>query len=235
MPDGPVYTNLVWATYKVLLLAYCAVDADDEGVSDYDDLLEELFKAAKHKADEFLNNPFEVLNPVIAFSDVEKADYIVVNGQTYTVADALDEDELEFALGADDSETADNFCALVNSTTLGGSYGAVGVEGVLATNAEGTVTLTRRYGYANCEDIEVESSDEDRLLVRQVRASIDIPEDVPQWIFQRVKRHFDNRDALIQENVSGRGVKMWLTMKSEEAGMVDNFDLISHLRIPVGI
>jgi hypothetical protein len=233
MPDGPVYTNLAWATYKALLLAYCDVDADDEGVSDYDALLEELFKAGKRKADEYLNNPFEVLNPTIAFSGVEECDYITVNGQTYTVADALDEDELEFALGADDSETADNFCTLVNSTTLGGSYGAVGVAGVLATNSEGTVTLTRRYN--NVADIEVSSSDEDKLLVRQVRTAIDIPECVAQWLFQFVKRHFDNRDALIQDNITGKSVKMWLSMKSEQSGMTDNYDLISLHRIPVGL
>lgn len=231
MTDGPVYTNLAWDDYKVLLKAYCYV----AGMDDYDTLLEELFKAAKRKADAYLNNPFEVLNPTILFSGVEENDYITINGRSYTVADALDEDYLEFVLGSTDSETADNFCALVNSTTLGGSYGAVGVAGVLATNDEGTVTLTRRYPYADTKLIETASSDEDKLLVRQVRTSTTIPEDVEQWIFQRVKRHFDNRDALIQENVTGKSVKMWLSMKSEEAGMVDNFDLISLYRFLPGL
>lgn len=232
MSDGPVYTNLVWDDengLKTLLKAYCYVDG-----TDYDTLLEELFKAAKRKADEYLNNPFEVLNPTIVFSGVEKGDYITVNGRTYTVADVLDEDELYFALGETDSDTADNFCVLVNSTTLGGSYGAVGVAGVSAANDEGTVTLTRRYPYPDTKLIEVASSDEDKLLVRQVRTAVTIPEDVEQWIMQRVKRHFDNRDALIQENISGKGVKVWISMK-EETGMVDNFDLISQYRLLPGL
>ena len=43
------------------------------------------------------------------------------------------------------------------------------------------------------------------------------------------------KDALMQKNVSGRDVKMWVSMKAEESGMIDNFNLISHLRIPVGL
>jgi len=226
MPDGPVYTNVAYATYEDLLKAYCRVDG-----TDFDALLVALFDAAKRKADEYLCNPFEVLRPTIVFSGVEENDYITVNGRTYTVADELDEDELDFALGDTDSDTADNFCALVNSTTLGGSYGTVGVAGVTAANSEGTVTLSRRYAYPNGKLITAVSSDEDKLLVRQVRTSIDIPEDIIQWLMQRVKRHFDNRDALIQENISGESVKMWLSMKGEEAGMVDNFDLLSHYRL----
>jgi len=236
MPNGPVYTNLEWeeegeeVTLKILTKAYCNVDG-----TDYDTLLEALFDAAKRKADEYLNNPFEVLNPTIVFSGVEENDYITVNGRSYTVADALDEDELYFALGDTDSDTADNFCSLVNSTTLGGSYGAVGVVGVTATNKEGTVTLTRRYPYPGNKLIEVASSDEDKLLVRQVRTSVTIPEDVEQWIMQRVKRHFDNRDALLSENITGKSVKTWISMKSEEAGMVDNFDLLSHYILLPGL
>lgn len=226
MTDGPVYTNVSYETYEDLLKGYCLVDG-----ADFDDLLEALFDAAKRKADEYLCNPFEVLRPTIAFSGVEVNDYITVNGQTYKVAATADEDELYFALGDTDSDTADNFCTLVNSTTLGGSYGAVGVAGVLGANSEGTVTLSRRYAYPNGKLIEVASSDEDKLLVRQVRTSIDIPEDIIQWIMQRVSRHFRNRDALIQENITGESVKMWLSMKSEEAGMIDNFDLLSHYRL----
>lgn len=228
MADGPVYTNVVWADEKVLIKVYCAVDGDD-----HDTLLKALFDAAKRKADEYLNNPFEELNPVIVFSGVVADDYIVVNGKQYTVKATADEDELYFALGADDSETADNFCAYVNSTTLGGTWGATGVAGVLAANSEGTVTLTRRYG--NVDDIEISSSDEDKLLVRQVRTSVDIPEVVIQWICQFIRRHFKNREALMQENIAGKSVKMWLSMKSEESGMTDNFDLISQYRIPVGL
>jgi len=243
MADGPVYTNVAWADYKVLLCAYCEVDTEvnTEAVagveSDYDDLLEALFDSAKRRADTYLNNPFEEINPTIVFNGVTAGDYITITfgdqSPLYTAWATESEDDLYFAVGSDDSETADNFCALVNSTTLGGSYGAVGVEGLLATNASGTVTLTRRYGYVG--DIGVVTSDDTKLLTRQIRSSIDIPDEVIQWLFQFVKRHFDNRDALMQKNVSGRDVKMWVSMKAEESGMVDNFNLISHLRIPVGL
>ena len=228
MADGPVYTNLLWATYKTLVRAYCGVDG-----SDHDGLLEVLFNASKSKADEYLNNPFEELNPTVVFDGVVASDYIVVNGKTYTCEATADEDELDFALGATDSDTADNFVAYVNSTTLGGTWGATGVEGVLATNASGTVTLTRKYGYT--DDIVVTSSDEDKLLVRQVLTSTDIPEDVNQWLYQRIRRHFRNRSALIMDAQSGVGQDMYASMKSEEAGMTDNWDTISHLRLCPGL
>ena len=233
MADGPVYTRIEWEedgadpTEKTQVKAYCHVDG-----ATHDDLLETLFNAAKRKADLFLNNPFEELNPTIVFSSVVDGDYITVNGLTYTCKSALDEDELYFALGDTDSDTADNFVALVNSTTLGGSYGVVGVAGVTASNSSGTVTLTRRY--PNVDAIEVSSADEDRLLVRQVRTNTDIPQCVNQWIYQYVMRHFRNRMALMQESVTGQSQKMWVSMKSEESGMKTTYDLISHLRIPVG-
>jgi len=227
MPDGPVYTGVLYATYETLLKSYCYIDG-----TDYDSLLEEMFDAGKRKADEYLNNPFEELNPTVVFSSVVATDYIVVNGKTYTAAATGDEEELEFALGSSDSDAADNFVALVNSTTYGGSYGAVGVRGVLATNTTGTVKFTRKCN--NLDPIVVSSSDEDKLLVRQVLDDVDIPEAVIQWLFQFVKRHFDNRDALIQDTTTGQGTKMWLSMKSEEAGMVDNFSLIDKWRLSPG-
>ncbi len=227
MADGPVYTQITWEAWKTLVKVYCDVYPSES----YDTLLLKLFSAAVRKADEYLCNPFEVLRPTIAFSGVEVNDYVIVNGQTYTIAATADESEREFALEDEDSDTADNFCTLMNSTTLGGSYGAVGVAGVSAANSEGIVTLSRRYLYPDGKLIEVVSSDEDKLLVRQVRTSLDIPDDVGQWVMQRIKRHFDNRDALISENISGLSVKMWLSMKSEEAGMVDNFDLIDLYRL----
>ena len=228
MPDGPVYTNLVWATEKTVLKSYCRVDG-----TDHDTLLEALFDGAKRKADEYLNNPFEVLNPTIVFSSVVADDYIVVNGKQYTCKAVADEDGLYFALGATDSDTADNFVAYVNSTTLGGTWGATGVAGVLAANSSGTVTLSRRYG--NNDAIVVTSSDEDTLLVRQVRTSTDIPEDVNQWIYQYVARNFRNRLASMQASVSGQDSTMFVSMRSEESGMGTNYDLISHLRICPGL
>ena len=232
--DGRIYTDLAFADYKALIIAYCDLYSDDDGDSDHDTLLEALFNAAKRKVDGYLNNPFEVLNPTIAFSSVVANDYITVNGQTYTAKATADEDDLYFALGDDDSGTADNFVAYVNSTTLGGSYGVVGVNGILATNSEGTVTLTRRQGYALSKLIEVSSSDEDKLMVRQVRTQISIPDVVTQWICQFIKRHFDNRAALIQKQLTGKSLEMYLSMKSEEAGLVDNYDLLSQYRLTPG-
>jgi len=228
MADGPVYTNLVWATEKTLVKAYCRVDG-----TDHDALLEVLFNAAKRKADEYLNNPFEVLNPTVVFSGVVADDYIVVNGKQYTCKAAADEDELYFALGATDTLTADNFVAYINSTTLGGSFGATGVPGVLAANSTGTVTFSRRYG--NNAAIVVESSDEDKLMVRQVRTALGIPEDVNQWIYQHIARNFRNRLAAMQTLVAGQDSNMYVSMKSEESGMQSNFDLISHLRLLPGL
>ena len=243
MADGPVYTGLAWADYKVLLCAYCEVDTAvnagaDAGVeSDYDALLESLFDSAKRRADAYLNNPFEELMPTIVFDSVVAGDYITIgfddHSAMYSAADALDEDALEFAVGSTDSETADNFCALINSTTLGGSYGLVGIEGVLAANSAGSVVLTRRYGYVG--DIDVTTSSDTKLLVRQVRTSIDIPEEVIQWIQQYVKRHFDNRAALLHASTVGRDTRIWGTLKEGQAGMADNFDLISHLRLSPGL
>ena len=234
MANGPVYTNIEWEeagadpTEKTLLLAYCGVDG-----STHDALLERMFNAAKRRADGYLNNPFEVINTTCVFDTVIADDYIVVNGKTYTCKATADEDELYFALGASDTLTADNFCTYVNSTSLGGSYGATGVEGVLATNASGTVTFTRRYG--NEDDIVVTSSDEDTLLVRQVRTSTDIPVDVNQWIYQYVRRHFRNRSALMMDTQDGIGSDMYVSMKSEESGMNENWDLIRHLRFCPGV
>ena len=228
MADGPVYTGLAWATYTELVRAYCGVDG-----SDHDALLTVLFNASKRKADEYLNNPFTEIVPTVVFDGVVADDYIVVNGKTYTCKATADEDELEFALGTTDSDTADNFAAYVNSTTLGGSYGATGVEGVTAANTSGSVTLKADYGYA--DDIVVTSSDEDTLLTRDVLTSQTIPEDVNQWLYQRVRRHFRNRSALMMDSPAGIGQSMYVSMKSEESGMADTYDVISHLRLSPGL
>jgi len=234
MADGPVYTRIEWEeedadpTEKTLVKAYCNVDG-----TTWDDLLERLFNAAKRKADAFLCNPFKELNSQITFSGVEANDWIEVNGLMYTAAASGDEDELEFAVGDTDSDTADNFVALVNSTTLGGSYDEVGVAGVTAANSEGVVTLTREFG--NVDDIVVRSSDEDKLLVRQVWTNADIPEEVRTWLYQYIFRQFRNPGALLQESVAGKGHQMWVGMKSEESGMGVNFDLLIPYKKVVGL
>lgn len=228
MANGPVYSGITWATSSASVRSYCGVDG-----SDHDTLLQELFNGGKRRADEYLNNPFEELNPTCVFDGVVADDYIVVNGKTYTCKATADEDELEFALGASDTLTADNFCTYVNSTSLGGSYGATGVAGVLATNSSGTVTFTRKF--LNPDDIVVTSSDEDTLLVRQVLADVDLPEDINQWLYQYCRRHFQNRSALMMDTPTGVGQKMYVSMKSEESGMNENWDLLRHLRMTPGL
>lgn len=150
----------------------------------------------------------------------------------FTAATSKNEDKREFAVGEDDSETADNLCELVNSTTLGGSYQAVGVKGVKATNEEGVITLECRY--PNVDEITVTSSSEVRLLVRQVLTFEGIPDVVQMWIAQFMLRNYENPQALLQEK-DGRGSRMWTSMKSEESGMTPNFSLIAHLRLLPGL
>jgi len=228
MADGPVYDGITWATSSASVRSYCGVDG-----STHDTLLQELFNGGKRRADEYLNNPFTELNPTVVFDGVVADDYVTVNGKTYTCKATADEDELEFALGTDDSDTGDNFAAYVNSTSLGGSYGATGVVGVLATNSSGTVTFTRKFGYV--EDIVVTSSDEDKLLVRQVLSDVDLPDDINQWLYQYIRRHFRNRSALMMDTPTGVGQKMYTSMKSEESGMNENWDLIRYLRLCPGL
>lgn len=225
---GAVATGLTWTDNKVKIKAYLNVDG-----TDHDTLLEMLFDSAVVRADSYLNNPFEEIEPTIVLASIEAGDYVTVNGASFTAATALDEDEREFVIGDTDSATADNLCALINSTTLGGSYGAVGVAGVLATNTSGTIVLTKMY--PNAEDITCASSDEDRLLVRHVRTSQSLPNAILQWVMQDMYRNFENRQAAIQETVTGQGTTMYLSMKSEEAGMTQNFDLIAMYRLIPGL
>jgi len=225
---GAVATGLTWTDNKAKIKSYLNVDG-----TDYDALLETLFDSAVARADSYLNNPFEEIEPTIVLSSIEVGDYVTVNGASFAAATALDEDEREFAIEDTDSATADNLCALINSTTLGGSYGAVGVAGVKATNASGTITLTKLY--PNAEDITCSSSDEGRLLVRHVRTAQSLPNAILQWVMQDMYRNFENRTALIQESVAGQGQRMYLSMKSEEAGMTQNFDLIAMYRLIPGL
>lgn len=150
----------------------------------------------------------------------------------YTAATATDEDDLEFKIEATDTLTAVGLVALINSTTLGGSYGAVGVPGVLASNVAGVITLTKRY--PNVKDIVVTSSDADRLKVRWVRTSLSLPAEVTQWVCQYVFRHWKNPAALIQESITGATSVTWGGTELGESGMQDNYELIRMYRISPG-
>jgi len=220
-----------------------AIEDSDLVVSEYrhssvacaeDVLIFAMCAAAMEAADEYLNNPFEEIVPQVKFIAViaGAGHSITVDGVAFTAADTKDEDNRYFAVGENDSETADNFCELVNSTTLGGSYGAVGIEGVIATNTDGTVKFTKRY--PRVEDIVVTSSTATRLLVRFVRTELDIPDPVKLWCLLYVKRHFENRDGHLQKNVKGSGSVVWAPNRPETQGLGEDYTLISPLRLPVG-
>ena len=228
---GAITDNLTWTDLQEYIKRRMRIEIDTEDTD-----LEQDFDAAKGFADEYLNNPFEKLVPTIYVVGVEVGDAVAIsNGEglaVFTAAAAKDEDEREFAIGEDDSETADNLCELINSTTLGGSYEAVGVKGVKATNTDGVITLECRY--PNVDEITATSSSEVRLLVRQVLTFEGIPDVVKMWIAQFMLRNYENPQALLQEK-DGRGSRMWTSMKSEESGMTPNFSLISHLRLLPGL
>jgi len=225
---GAVTTGLVWATLKTTVKAYLSIDG-----TDHDTLLESLFNAAVQKADEYLNNPFEEIRPTIVFASVVAGDYLLVNDQSYEAAASDDEEEHHFKVGASNTDTATSFCALVNSTTVGGSYGPVGVPGVVATNAAGTVTLAWRYPHV--EEIVVASSNDTRLLVRQVRTAVTLPTAITQWVCQYIYRHWENRTGLASEQITGKSAKTWGWDEHRgQTAMGDTFDLISMYRLPVG-
>lgn len=219
-----------------------AIDDADLVVADYrhssvacaeDELILAIAAAAQVAADEYLNNPFEEIIPQVKFVAVKVSHSISIDSICFTAADAKDEDEREFVVGGTDSETADNFCELVNSTTLGGSYGSVGVEGVIAANTDGTVKFTKRY--PRVEDIVVTSSTATRLLVRNVRTEITVPEPVKIWCLLYVKRHFENRDGRLQEDKNGLGSVVWVPNRPESEGLGEDYTLISLFRLLPGL
>jgi len=215
-----VAESLTWAAFEERAKRWLRITWDTE-----DDDLEMLFDTAVALADGYIDDPFEEIRPTIALVGLEEGDYVIIDGATFTAADAEDEDEREFAIGSDNSATADNLIALINSTTLGGSYGAVGVEGVIASNTSGTITLSRRA--SDGKEIAATSSDEDRLLVRQVRTSLDLPSVVSQWILQFMKRRYINREALMMEQEPGAGSKTYGGFKSEAEAMAVDYTLIA--------
>ena len=215
-----VAETLTWDdTFKARAKRWLRVTWDTE-----DDDLEMLFDTAVSLADLYIDDPFEEIRPTIAVDSLEEGDYVTINGASFTAADAEDEDEREFAIAASNTLTADNLCALINSTTLGGSWGAVGVEGVLATNAAGTITLSRRR--SDGKSIACSSSDEDRLLVRQVRTNLTLPSVVSQFVLQFMKRRYVNREALMMEQEQGAGSKTYGGFKSEAEAMAVDYTLL---------
>lgn len=214
-----VAESLTWSAFKERAKRWLRITWDRE-----DEDLELLFATAVTLADQYIDDPFEEIRPTIALVSLEEGDHVTVDGASFTAADIEDEDGREFAIAENDKLTADNLAALINSTTLGGSWGAVGVEGVIATNDAGTLTLARRK--LDGKEITCSSSNEDRLLVRNVLTQLDLPSVVSQWILQFMKRRYINREALMMEQEPGAGSKTYGGFKSEAEAMAVDYTLL---------
>lgn len=202
----------------------------DDTTDDY--LVTGMIADAKRVADAFLNNPFETVSPKVVFSSVSAGDTITVDGVSYEAATATDADEREFECGVSDSDDADAFVALVNSSVVGGSY-QIGVPGVTATNSSGTVTFTKRN--ANATDPVVTSSTDVRLKVQNTRTEDDIPDEVIRWCFHYIKRHYENRAGEVASKVDGLGSVTWANPGVGSSGIGEDFSGIAHLRLNPGI
>ncbi len=238
---GAVATGLTWAALKTTIKAYVGVDGTthdatlealfngavalaDTYLNNPFEEIKPTIKLASLVAGDSVTiglGRLEVTeNGYIRekYMNVSTAGTLALDGTdalVYTAAASANEDELEFKIETTDTLTADNLVALVNSTTLGGSYGAVGLPGVLAANSAGTITLTRRY--PSVKDIVVTSSNDTRLMARWVRTSLSLPSEVTQWTLQYVFRHFSNPGS-----------------RGGDEGLRDDFDLISMYRIAPG-
>lgn len=240
---GAVADQLTWtadvksAAKRWLRIA--TYDGDGTEITDTteDADLERLFNTAVKLADLYVNNPFMENVPRVVFDGVEAADYITINGQSYTARDAGDEEELEFALGSSDSEAAGNFVALVNSTTLAGSWDAIGVEGVAATKQTDVgvyVTFTPRNRESDVEDIVVSSSDDDKLMVRYVRTQITLPDAITQWVFGYMMRRYENPQGLTLVKDASGVTRHYTGMRGEINAMEVDYTDLAPFRLPVG-
>ncbi|MCE5190912.1 MAG: hypothetical protein LLG08_04015 [Actinomycetia bacterium] len=256
---GAVATGMTWASHKTAIKAYCNVDgttydtvleavfnaavakADTYLNNPFEELRPAIKLASLVAGDSVTVGLGRLVIPQSGYireryMNVSTDGDLALDGEdslVYTAAAAADEDALEFKIEATDTLTADNLVALINSTTLGGSYGAVGVPHVTATNSAGTITLTKRY--PNVKDIVVTSSSDTRLLVRWVRTSLSVPAEVTQWVYQYIFRHFRNPGALINEAVTGISSQSWSSGGGAgSVGMADNYDLIAQYRLAPG-
>lgn len=237
---GAVADQLTWtadvtsAAKRWLRIATYDTDGAEITDTTEDADLERLFDTAVKLADLYVNNPFMENVPQVVFDGIEAADYIVVNGQSYTARDTGDEEELEFALGSSDSEAANNFVTLVNSTTLAGSWGAIGVEGVKATNDSGTVTFAHRNRESDVEDIVVSSSDDDKLMVRYVRTQITLPDAITQWVFGYMMRRYENPQGLTLVKDASGVTRYYTGMRGEINAMEVDYTDLAPFRLPAG-
>ena len=188
MGVGYVETTLTWDAYEDELKEYCNISS-----ASHDTVLARFLTAAARHADEYLHNPFTEKQVRITLKDVEADDSLVIDGAIFTAAAATDETEREFKVGVSDEADAVALLSLVNSTIIGGTYGAIGIETVIGTNVLGVVTLKHRY--PNEQPIAATGSDEDRMRVSMIREQLDLPDDVLMWCWQFVAWKFGNKDG----------------------------------------
>lgn len=217
---GAIYDSLDWATYKTQAKDHLRINGTDD-----DTLLEQLFNAAKRKADAYCNRPWKENIPQVTFASVQSGDSIAVDDIAFTAGTATDADARKFKVGVDDATDAAAFAALVNSTTIDGSY-EIGLEDVIATASSGVVKLTKREPRA--KDITVTSSDKTRLRVDYILTDETIPEEVFTWILEYMWHHYERRVSGIKMERASTGGTL------HEYGAVD-YSLIEHLRVNPGL
>ncbi|MDD4919041.1 MAG: hypothetical protein PHE72_14690, partial [candidate division Zixibacteria bacterium] len=102
----------------------------------------------------------------------------------------------EFAIGADDEETAENLAEIINDEM----YGALNV---LATQGDTEIALTWRAGK---KEPVTASEISENLSVRARRTQIDIPEAVRAGVFRTIAWMYEQRqDGVSDEAISGLG------------------------------
>ena len=167
-----------------------------------DDLITGLIAVAKQRADDFLNNSFEVMRAVIFVSGAAVGNSVGVDGLTFRVAaeapatrtqDVVLQD---FAIGADDTETAENLAEIINDEM----YGALNV---LATQDGTEIALTWRTGRK--EPVRA-SQVVSTLSVRGRRTAKPIPDVVREGVFRTIAALYDQRqDGIAAQAISGQG------------------------------
>lgn len=192
---GPVESRLSLDLPAAKLFLRVEHDADD-------DLITSFITAAKQRADGFLNNPFTVMRAVIFVSGAAVGDSVYVDGMTFRVAAAApatrSQDFMlqEFAIGADDEETAANLAAIINDEM----YGALDV---LATQSGTEIALTWRTGR---KEPVTASEATATLSVRTRRVQDAIPELVRTGVLRTIAWMYDQRqDGVGAEAISGLG------------------------------
>jgi len=177
--------------------AYLRVEHDADN-----DLIETLITSAKRMADDYLNNAFEVLRAVIVVSGAAVGDMVYVDGMTFRVATSAPATRTQdvvlqdFAIGADDEETAENLAEIINDTM----YGSLNV---LATQDATEIELTwRRPKREPVTASEVSTT----LSVRGRRTQLAIPEPVRDGVLRTIAQMYDQRqDGVGAQAISGRG------------------------------